>query len=146
MNKSDLLLASLARFFEIPENREKLHAILARTSHGPAPSLRKLEWFVTNYSKKEQVSYTAPNGKIFTVHVAYKSSLDGYSKKLFDPFCRTARIEFQGLVTTVAQLNFIRWCIMNGVVEALRQKESTHTHSEIPKECTHSKICTTCTQ
>ena len=74
---------------------------------------------MTNYSKARHVTYTAPNGKIFTVHVAYKSSLDGYSKKLFDPFCRTERIEFQGLTTTVAQLNFIRWCITNGIIDYL---------------------------
>jgi hypothetical protein len=54
--------------------------------------------------------------------VAYKSSLDGYSKKFFDPFCRTERIEFQGFTTTVAQLNFIRWCIINGIVDYITEK------------------------
>jgi hypothetical protein len=62
----------------------------------------------------------APNGKVFTVHVAYKSSLDGYSKKLFDPFCRTERIDFQGLTTTCAQLNFLRWAISNGIVHIIK--------------------------
>ena len=50
----------------------------------------------------------------------YKSSLDGYSKKLFDPFCRTERIEFGTLNTTVAQLNFIKWCIENDIIEYIR--------------------------
>jgi hypothetical protein len=113
MEKSELLLSSLVKFFEISDNKEKLHDII---KHRNGISLRKLEWFVTNYAKNKHITYTAPNGKMFTVHVAYKSSLDGYSKKLFDPFCRTVRIEFQGLVTTVAQLNFIKWCIMNGVI------------------------------
>lgn len=148
MNKSELLLASLAKFFEIPENRKKLHAILGRSSRPPTPSLRKLEWFVTNYSKNQHVSYTAPNGKIFTVHVAYKSSLDGYSKKLFDPFCRTSRIEFQGLTTTVAQLNFIRWCITNGIIEyiqeALTDRASKQIPPEIEGECIHNKTYTDC--
>jgi len=146
MNKSELLLTSLVKFFDIPENREKLHAILGREARPPTPSLRKLEWFVTNYSKNQHVSYKAPNGKIFTVHVAYKSSLDGYSKKLFDPFCRTARIEFQGLVTTVAQLNFIRWCITNGIIEyiqeALTDRAMTQIHPEIVTGYIHSKTCT----
>lgn len=148
MNKSELLLASLAKFFDIPENREKLHAILGRAQKPPTPSLRKLEWFVTNYSKTRHVSYTAPNGKMFTVHVAYKSSLDGYSKKLFDPFCRTSRIEFQNLTTTVAQLNFIRWCITNGIIEyiqdALTDRASMQNHPEIATECIHNKTDTDC--
>jgi len=138
--KSDLLLSSLTKFFEIPENREKLHDIIK----GKGPSLRKLEWFVTNYAKHNHVSLTAPNGKLFTVHVAYKSSLDGYSKKLFDPFCRTERIEFQGLTTTCAQLNFLRWAISNGIVNSLTKMEETQTHPEIVKESTRNKTGTNC--
>jgi hypothetical protein len=72
---------------------------------------------VSYYSKKRNLSYVTKAGKQFTVHCAYKSSLDGYSKKLFDPFCRTEKIEFQGLQTTVAQLNFLRWCIKNDIIE-----------------------------
>jgi hypothetical protein len=120
MSKTELLLTSLSKFYDVPENREKLHDILGR---GKGPSLRKLEWFVTNYSKNNQTTFTAPNGKFFTVHVAYKSSLDGYSKKLFDPFCRTERIDFQGLKTTCGQLNFIRWVLSNGIIDALKEVE-----------------------
>lgn len=116
-SKSNLLLSSLTKFFDIPEHREQLHDIIGR---GKGPSLRKLEWFVTNYSKNNHVTFMAPNGKVFTVHVAYKSSLDGYSKKLFDPFCRTERIDFQGLTTTCAQLNFLRWAISNGIVHIIK--------------------------
>jgi hypothetical protein len=142
MNKSALLLTSLERFFDIPENREQLFDIL---EHRKGISLRKLEWFVTNYSKAKQVTYTAPNGKMFTVHVAYKSSLDGYSKKLFDPFCRTERIEFKGLTTTVAQLNFIRWCITNGIIGyLLTEKELLRNRLETEEDCIHNKIGTSC--
>jgi len=94
MSKSTILLSSLTKFFAIPENNEKLKDIL---NHRNGVSLRQIEWFVTNYAKNKHVTYMGPNGKMFTVHVAYKSSLDGYSKKLFDPFCRTERIEFEGL-------------------------------------------------
>lgn len=140
MSKSDILLESLTRFFSEPAHTEQLHDVLC---HRKGISLRNLEWFVTNYSKARHVSFTAPNGKIFTVHVAYKSSLDGYSKKLFDPFCRTERIEFQGLTTTVAQLNFIRWCITNGIIAyIIKQKEVLRTHSQSPKSCIHSKTHT----
>lgn len=146
MSKSELLLTSLTKFFDAPENREKLHDILG---HRNGISLRKLEWFVTNYAKNNHVTYTTPTGKMFTVHVAYKSSLDGYSKKLFDPFCRTERVEFQGFTTTCAQLNFLRWCIQNGVVEYLekapiKQKEDGHTHPETLEGCIHNKTDTGC--
>ena len=113
--RSDLLLESLTRFYEEPDNSQKLKDLLTTKSHGI--SLRNLEWFVTNYAKNQHVTYNSPSGRPFTVHVAYKSSLDGYSKKLFDPFCRTERIQFQGLSTTVAQLNFIKWCLTNGIID-----------------------------
>jgi|TARA_B100000902_G_scaffold383008_1_gene421326 hypothetical protein len=120
MNKSDILLHSIDTFYESPKNREILENILNKTG---GISLRNLEWFITNYSKRTNLSYKTGDGKIFSVHCAYKSSLDGYSKKLFDPFCRSSKIEYtipgtnHGIHTTVAQLNFIRWCIKNKIIE-----------------------------
>jgi len=119
MSKSDVLLESLTRFFSEPNNSERLSDIL---THKNGVSLRNLEWFVTNYAKNKQVTYKTPSGKQFTVHVAYKSSLDGYSKKLFDPFCRTERIDFQGFKTTVGQLNFLRWVIQNNIIDYLKKE------------------------
>jgi type VI protein secretion system component Hcp len=129
MSKSDLLLESLKRFYEDPVHAAQLHDILTTKSRGI--SLRNLEWFVTNYAKNKHVTYTTPTGRTFTVHVAYKSSLDGYSKKLFDPFCRTERIQFQGLKTTVAQLNFIKWCLTNGIIEyMIKHMPNGQSHPE----------------
>ena len=124
MGKQELLLASLTKFYDVPENKGILNDILG---HRKGISLRKLEWFVTNYAKAHHVTYTTPTGKMFTVHVAYKSSLDGYSKKLFDPFCRTERLDFQGFTTTCAQLNFLRWCITNGVIDYLSKNPQGHS-------------------
>jgi hypothetical protein len=114
MSKSDVLLESLKRFFSEKQNSDKLSDIL---NHKVGLSLRNLEWFVTSYAKQKNVTFQTPKGNQFTVHVAYKSSLDGYSKKLFDPFCRTERIEFQGFTTTVGQLNFLKWIIQNGIID-----------------------------
>lgn len=143
MSKSSVLLSSLTKFFDIQENRDQLNDIL---NHRNGVSLRQIEWFVTNYSKNKHVTYVGPNGKMFTVHVAYKSSLDGYSKKLFDPFCRTERITFDGITTTVAQLNFLKWVIQNGIVSHMikTKKEVSQTHPETPGNCTHNKIHTSC--
>ena len=133
MSKSDLLLESLSRFYEDPKYSEQLHDILTTKSRGI--SLRNLEWFVTNYAKNRHVTYKVGQaGRSFTVHVAYKSSLDGYSKKLFDPFCRTERIQFQGLKTTVAQLNFVKWCLTNGIIEyMIKHKPVGQPLLEIPE-------------
>lgn len=131
MSKSDVLLESLGRFFSEPKHSEQLADILA---HRNGISLRNLEWFVTNYAKNKQVTYQTPAGKQFTVHVAYKSSLDGYSKKLFDPFCRTERIQFQGFTTTVAQLNFIRWTITNGIIDYILANKVNATKALIATE------------
>jgi len=122
MSKADSLLKSISKFYECPQNGQILLDILG---HKKGISLRNLEYFVTNFAKQTNLSYTT-NGRLFTVHVAYKSSLDGYSKKLFDPFCRTERILFkvngEDVVTTVAQLNFIRWCIINEIILQLGSK------------------------
>jgi len=137
-SKCDLLLESLTRFFDTHEHQRQLHDIL---EHRKGVSLRNLEWFVTNYSKNQRVTYLTPDGRPFTVHVAYKSSLDGYSKKLFDPFCRTERIQFQGLTTTVGQLNFIRWCIVNRVIEYMVSRgvlKKSVLHQEDACMCRHT--------
>ena len=128
MNKSAILLTSIDTFYNIPENRATLLEILNKTG---VISLRNLEWFITNYSKKNNLTYKTKDGKIFSVHCAYKSSLDGYSKKLFDPFCRSSKMTYNvpgtsdEIHTTVAQLNFIRWCIKNNIIEYIRENKNT---------------------
>lgn len=128
MDKSTILLTSINAFYALPENRTILLNILSKSS---GISLRNLEWFITNYSKKNNLSYKTRDGKIFSVHCAYKSSLDGYSKKLFDPFCRSEKIHYklpgtsEEISTTVAQLNFIKWCIKNNIVEYIQNNKQT---------------------
>ena len=127
MNKSAILLTSIDTFYNNPGNRATLLEILNKTG---GISLRNLEWFITNYSKKNNLSYKTTDGKIFSVHCAYKSSLDGYSKKLFDPFCRSSKISYtipgtsNEIHTTVAQLNFIRWCIKNNIIEYIHDHKN----------------------
>jgi hypothetical protein len=120
MSRSDLLLGSIQEFYSKKENSDFLRDILEKRN---GISLRNLEWFITNYSKGNNLTYNTKDGKMFTVHCAYKSSLDGYSKKLFDPFCRTQKFDYKipnsqsEVQTTVAQLNFIKWCIKNNIIE-----------------------------
>lgn len=119
MSKQDLLLKSLDDFFSDEKHHRELSDILNHTS---GISLRNIEWFVTNYAKTKRTKFVTPSGNTVDIHIAYKASLGGYSKKFFDPFCRTERIQFKGFTTTVAQLNFIRWCIRNGIIEYIKQE------------------------
>jgi hypothetical protein len=128
MSKTSILLTSINQFYDQEPNRSKLLTILDKSS---GISLRNLEWFITNYAKKNNTSFTTTEGKLFTVHCAYKSSLDGYSKKLFDPFCRSQKFPYtipgtsQEIHTTLAQLNFIKWCIKNNIIDYIARNKKT---------------------
>ncbi len=138
MSKSSILLESLTSFFQDEKNFAVLDDILVKKT---GVSLRKLETFITIQSKRENITYKTRDGKTFMVHVAYKSSLDGYSKKLFDPFCRTERIQFMGISTTVAQLNFIRWCITNGIIDFIKSRDENMCHLKTKVPNNHSDMC-----
>jgi hypothetical protein len=126
MSKTDILLSSVNDFYSDEKNKTTLLSILDKSS---GISLRNIEWFITNYAKKTNLTYTTNNGKLFTVHCAYKSSLDGYSKKLFDPFCRSSKISYavpgtdREIQTTLAQLNFIKWCIKNRIIDYISENK-----------------------
>lgn len=128
MSKTGILLTSINNFYNDEENRTKLVNILDKSN---GISLRNLEWFITNYAKKHHTSYKTKDGKLFTVHCAYKSSLDGYSKKLFDPFCRSEKFAYKvpgtshEIQTTLAQLNFIKWCIKNNIIDYISDNKTS---------------------
>jgi len=126
LSKKDLLMNSLTKFFTKDNNIDYLLPILNGSSK---ISLRIIDWFVTNYAKKNNTSYMIidKNGvkKQFIVHLSYKSQLKAYNKKQFDPFCRKERILFryskdQQLETTVGQLNFFHWAIESKVLEYIQ--------------------------
>ena len=127
-SKKDLLMESLINFFSIKENLDRIKPIINGTDdmkNKPKMSLRILDWFVTNYSKKYNISYQVKlnnKTKNFIVYLDYKSQLKAYSKKQFDPFCRRERILFfdhngNEIVTTVGQLNFFRWSLENNILD-----------------------------
>jgi hypothetical protein len=129
-----LLLESLHAFFDKPYNRDKLLSVL---SDDKSISLRSIDWFITNYSKKNNTYYLIYNDKNgnpsfddenneyrnnMNVFHSYKSQLKAYSKKRFDPFCRRDRLLFKmnseySVETTIGQLNFFKWAISNLVVD-----------------------------
>ena len=110
----------------MPGNLEKLLGILQGQSE---ISLRLVDYFVTNYAKKMNTSFTS-NNKHFLVYFNYKRELNAYSKRLFDPFCRRERIQFEArgqppFVTTVGQLNFFRWFIEKNIYDYVLENHAT---------------------
>ena len=115
--KQELIIASLQDFYNNPGQLDTILPILQGKS---TISLRLIDWFVTNYAKKHNISYIL-NQRQFMVYFHYKRELKAYSKRLFDPFCRRERIMFQvrghdAFVTTVGQLNFFRWALEKDII------------------------------
>jgi hypothetical protein len=125
--QEDWVLHRLESFYT-PERLELLSNILGNKTN---ISLRILDWFVTNYSKMNNVSYISKAGKHVIVYLAYKSHLKAYSKKMFDPFCRWTRVNFHGVSTTVGQLNFFAWAIEDDVIDYLfEHRDDIHADME----------------
>lgn len=121
-NFKDLLMTSLSKFYSSKANFGKIVPIVE--GHALI-SLRLIDWFVTNYSKKMNtvITYEKNNNVIhFNVYLSYRSQLKAYSKQQFDPFRRRDRITFisadnQSLETTIGQLNFFRWVLQNDILD-----------------------------
>jgi hypothetical protein len=112
------VLYRLERFYANPAHVERVKSILESNSR---LSLRLIDWFVTNFAKKFNTSYMTKNQKHVIVYLSYKSHLKAYSKKMFDPFCRSRRIKFSGFDTTVGQLNFFEWAINDEILDYLEE-------------------------
>jgi hypothetical protein len=143
--ESKKLLSELISFYT-PEKMEKLIVPRAIKSQGLTKnyvltdvikqeingiSLRAIEWLVTNYSKGTKiVLYNEEQKKRIDVHDAYEIQSNFYKRNLFDPFCRHGRIFFQWklrstktnemedvtLLSTVGQLNFMKWADEYGIL------------------------------
>lgn len=117
LTKHDLLITTLYKFYN---SNDINYNILLKILNGEDNiSLRIIDWFITNYSKKYNI-YWMTNNTRFVVYLDYKSQLKAYSKKQFDPFCRRERIIFNikevEITTTIGQLNFFKWIIQNNII------------------------------
>lgn len=122
--QNDLLLTNLMDFYKNPNY---LHRMLKIITGECKISLRIVDWFTTNYAKKNFTVYDITNSegelvKRFKVYCDYKLKLKAYSKKRFDPFCRWDRISIPykdgtSIETTIGQLNFFKWSLENKVID-----------------------------
>lgn len=124
--QNQLLLDNLMEFYNKKENLLKMMKIINGESK---ISLRIVDWFVTNYSKKNFTVYETFQSTRFKVYHDYKLKLKAYSKKRFDPFCRWERIsipydENSYMETTIGQLNFFKWAIENKIIDYIQDNYS----------------------
>ena len=102
---NNILYNSLHKYYSDEKNMSKFNNYINGQNK---ISLRIIDWFVTNYSKKNNIFYEiykTKNGKLtfnsdgnkfykqMNVYQSYKSKLKSFNKKKFDPFCRKNRIQ-----------------------------------------------------
>ena len=124
--QNSLLLDNLMKFYRRDGNMETILPIINGESE---VSLRLIDWFATNYSKKNYTVYPLEDSagvtRRFKVYIDYKLKLKAYSKKRFDPFCRWERINIpynndSYIQTTIGQLNFFRWALENKIIDYIQ--------------------------
>jgi hypothetical protein len=123
--QNGLLLKNLMEYYK-GNNIDKILTIINGESK---ISLRLIDWFATNYSKKYFTVYNLKKNNEdirFKVYIDYKLKLKAYSKKRFDPFCRWERItipykENNFIQTTIGQLNFFRWVLENKIINYIEK-------------------------
>tara|TARA_B100000902_G_C27221081_1_gene869711 strand:- start:653 stop:1246 length:594 start_codon:yes stop_codon:yes gene_type:complete len=125
--QNNLLLNKLMQFYNKDNNFEKMLNIINGQSN---ISLRIVDWFATNYSKKNYTVYIIESkNERFKVYNDYKLKLKAYSKKRFDPFCRWERITIpfndKFIQTTIGQLNFFKWALENEVIKYIEENYDT---------------------
>jgi hypothetical protein len=136
-SKEGLLQIKLLNFYK---NKDNLNILLPIILQKTRLSLRSLDWFVTNYCKKNNINYIigTENEQItYFPFKSYKSQLKAYSKKFCDPFCRRERVVFdyknnkildyspnwsgighdEYIITTIGQLNFFRFAIQDYIIK-----------------------------
>ena len=124
--QNQLLLDKLLEYYRKNNNLDFMLNIINGNSN---ISLRIVDWFVTNYSKKYYTVISTNNGERLKIYDDYKLKLRSYSKKRFDPFCRWERITIPfdqntHVQTTIGQLNFFKWALENNVIKFIEENYS----------------------
>ena len=149
--QNELLLKNLLIYYNDENNLNKMLSIINGESR---ISLRIVDWFVTNFAKKDFTVYNIikNNSNIrFKVYFDYKLKLKAYSKRRFDPFCRWERITIpykddKVIQTTIGQLNFFKWAIENNILNYIEQnlkviEEDMNIIANIKNKSVSNKSC-----
>ena len=137
LTREKLLMYKLGKFYSKKNRLDKIIPILE--DKNKSISLRIIEWFVLQYSKKNQVLYPIldSKGKIRNcvyVYQSYKNTLKSFHGKCFSVFSRTDPIiiEYNNgdcgnnkVKTTIAQLNFFKWILENNILNFIKTHFNT---------------------
>jgi hypothetical protein len=147
--ENNILLNQLKRFYQKEKNLNTLFKILNHNNYYKKSkekkiSLRLIDWFVTNFCKKNKIiiEKTTKNKKEFiNIYNSYKSNLRAFSKQTFDPFRRkneifldyknkkkllfsfisNNKISHKNFIkTTIGQINFFKWIIENNIYNYIK--------------------------
>jgi hypothetical protein len=121
--KLSLLMKSLTEFYKDETYINEIKNIVNQDS---ILSLRILDWFITNYSKKFKTLIKINKDDFIDVYMQYKIMLKGNSKRSFDPFCRKNKIIFyytdnDYIETSCGQLCFFKWCFENTILDYVKK-------------------------
>ena len=149
-SQNELLLKKLMNYYSNEDNFNKMLSIINGESK---ISLRIVDWFSTNYAKKNFTTYDLETIPRFKIYNDYKLKLKAYSKRRFDPFCRWDRIKVPfgdkefSIETTIGQLNFFKWAIENKIIDYIETnyniiEEDMNTNNSISKSKKHNDSLT----
>jgi hypothetical protein len=132
-------LENVDNFFEAnPKYIKILVLINNKLRNNDYISLRKINFFITMYSRLKQTTIT--NKNVFVFH-EYDEQLSFFRRKYFDPFRRgNLRINFcldgAEYYSTFPQLNFFMWFFNNNFYEYIRNNscEITELMSKVTRE------------
>ena len=118
--------------------------VVPLTTASSGISLRVLDWFVINFSKRKQISIVSPEKLLVDVYMSYREWLRQWRRGLYDALRRSDRLYFDldghRYSTTVAQLNFIFWAVTKGVLHyasencALIEADMNRRYAECKKQ------------
>lgn len=134
----ELLLTSLTDYYNKNKTHKKTLKDIIDGKH--TLSLRIIDWFVTHYSKTNNIYYWIDDNNIYEsfpsnlnncdsfrkvhLYLDYRAQLKSYTKFNFDSFRRHDRITFFlnnektiNIETTIGQLNFFRWAFNNKIID-----------------------------
>jgi uncharacterized CHY-type Zn-finger protein len=145
MSRSDTLLKSLKTYL----NNDRMDRILPILIGECKISIRVIEWFVTNYCKKNNIAFIKKDRDnkdiYFNVYLNYKAQLKSFNKDLFDPFCRGEELinfpikDNKYIVTNIPQLNFFKWALEFDILDFIDKnlddiyKDMTENNSKAKK-------------
>jgi hypothetical protein len=108
---------------------------------------RTIDWYITTFSRRTTVFVRLTNGTVIDLHSSYKAQLRSFSKKKFDIFKRNTEIPFELngtiVMTTIGQLNFIRWFIVFNVHTHFKANKPEITRMARQPKASKTKTTTT---